>query len=339
MIENKTNSKTPLYNKSDWVIIITYFSIALIVGMADISKLGWKVHLLEQLAFIFYCILPITILLKFVFPLTLYKGKYLLFFLYSVVVLTFIGYFEVLTFKLINGYNWNVSGIKFFYYAILSQTENIGLLLSILVIKRLFEAKLNISNLEKEKKSSELRMLNSQIDPHFLFNNLNTVDNLIDNDPEEAKKYLNQLSKLYRYLISTKDEELVVLKDEIDFSQNYIYLIKKRFGDAFVFSLDFESNTIERNYVPPGAVQGLLENAVKHNRGTPDNPVIIKVEISGDEIIVSNNIISRVNPIDSTGSGLDNINNRYLIIYNKPIQISKGKDFVVKLPNIRVSDN
>lgn len=224
------------------------------------------------------------------------------------------------------------------YQGLVLVTESFTIPGLFLLGKKLYEAQLNFIQLEKEKKESELLRLSSQIDPHFLFNNLNTIDSLIDTNPVAAKTYLNKLAQLYRYLISTKDQEVVELEEEIEFAQNYIYLIQSRFGNAF----QFEVNTIGMNkeliFIPPGALQTLLENIVKHNQPRPNQPVKSSISLKENTIEVRNNLSIKTENVDSTGTGLANLKARYKLLVDKEINITTNDYFTVALPLIKQVD-
>jgi len=212
-----------------------------------------------------------------------------------------------------------------------SSIENSGILLGVFLGKKFYDAQVDLQKREKEKRDNELRLLKSQIDPHFLFNNLNTVDALIDSDPTRAKAYLHKLSKLYRYLIATKDDEVVALEDELDFAENYIYLLEQRYGDAYQFEINNPSNQSDA-MIPPGALQTIFENVIKHNEGSSSKAIQTKIDIASDVITIRNNVQTKTNPIDSTGTGLKNLTARYKLLTDKPIKITKGSDYEIVIP-------
>ena len=201
--------------------------------------------------------------------------------------------------------------------------------------KKLYEAQVQFLQMEKEKKESELRFLKSQIDPHFLFNNLNTVDSLIDSDPSKAKVYLNKLSTLYRYLISTKDDEVVPLEDELAFAENYQFLIETRYGKAYQFEIKNEATNSDSFLIPPGALQTLLENIVKHNKAAHESPVISTIQINDDSIEVSNDLNLKTEKVDSHGVGMNNLKARYKLLTDKAVEVVKSDKFTVRLPVIK----
>lgn len=219
-------------------------------------------------------------------------------------------------------------------WGISTSTQNAGILVGILLGKKFYEAQLTLQKSEKEKKESELRLLKSQVDPHFLFNNLNTIDSLIDSNPTVAKKYLNKLSQLYRYLIRTKDDEVVPLEEELEFAKNYIYLLEQRFGSAYAFEIK-KNCGIDNLLIPPGALQTLLENVVKHNLASAEEPISTQIEISEKNIQVSNNVKLKKTVKDSYGVGLNNLKTRYRLLSEKEIEVDKGSSFSITLPTLK----
>jgi len=191
-----------------------------------------------------------------------------------------------------------------------------------------------IEKLKTEKLTMELNLLKSQINPHFLFNNLNTLDDLIDRDTAMAKAYLHRLSKIYRYSITNLENDVVTLQEEWDYIDDYIYLIEERFGKVYEFSKECILKHSDQYLIPPASLQMLVENVVKHNHGSIDNP--LKVTIKADESGIS--VIHKKRPkksgIKSLGTGLKNLVNRYQLLVTKEIEILDSDSFSVKLPLI-----
>lgn len=196
---------------------------------------------------------------------------------------------------------------------------------------------LMMERLDKEKIFAELAVLKSQIDPHFMFNSLNTLSNLIDTDPPKARKFNDNLAKVYRYILRNKDRNLVNLQDEIEFVENYFYLQKLRFAEGVHLSIDLRENR-EGFKIPPISLQTLVENAIKHNSFSADAPLTMEVKIDEDELVVSNNIQEKAYPLISSGIGLQNLNSRYFLLTRRTIQIFQGREFfLVRLPLIKTS--
>ena len=221
------------------------------------------------------------------------------------------------------------------FWSISETAENAGILIGILLAKKYYDAQVHLEKRKKEKKENELRLLRSQIDPHFLFNNLNTLDALIDKDPNLAKSYLNELSHLYRYLIRTKDDDVVLLKDELAFAKNYIFLIEKRFGNLFKFQIEGIEN-LKEQYIPPGALQVVIENVVKHNKGIVGKPLTTFLRIDKESVSISNEIRKKFETEESLGTGLKNLKARYSHLTEKKIKIEKSFNFKITLPTLAI---
>ena len=180
---------------------------------------------------------------------------------------------------------------------------------------------------------SELDNLRNQINPHFLFNSLNTVMNIIPKDPERAMAYLNKLSKFYRYSVGKHEESLVSLEAEIENAKLYSDLLHERFGDNI--NIDFRNGYAPNTKVVPLSLQLLIENAVKHNIVSKKNPLKVDVFISDDKkyIHVKNNLQKRIQEVSSTRVGLDNITKRFAYLTDDNVKIEQSNEhFEVAIP-------
>lgn len=175
--------------------------------------------------------------------------------------------------------------------------------------------------------------LKRQVNPHFLFNSLNVLDCLVcENRMEQASTYIHKLAGVYRYMIKSEEEEVVPLREELVFVGMYIDLIKVRFPEGFDAIIDVPEKDKSR-MVLPCSLQLLIENATKHNAVSAENPLIIKVSASGDNVTVCNNIIPKVTKSPSTGLGQKYIRQRYLDLSGKSISIEQTSDsYCVTLP-------
>ena len=180
---------------------------------------------------------------------------------------------------------------------------------------------------------AELQLIKSQVNPHFLFNNLNVLSALIMKDNQEANKFIEEFSKVYRYILSNHEKEVVELKTELEFIQPYIFLLQKRFADALVININIHES-YEAYYIIPASLQMLIENAIKHNVVSRNKPLMIEVHSNGNNtIVVSNNLQAKQTMEVSTGIGLQNIIKRYKLVSNKEVKIHAGvNDFTVTLP-------
>ena len=183
------------------------------------------------------------------------------------------------------------------------------------------------------KTHAELVALKNQIDPHFLFNSLNTLSYLISSDPTNARLYNDTLAKVYRYILINREKNLVSAADEIEFLSNFFYLLKIRFDNAVNMVIEIKSLSAEELFLPPISLQILLENAIKHNELSCANPFTINVTVSSGYVVIKNRIIQKAYIPASTGTGLHNLDNRYKLLTGKNIIVYKNNEhFTVKLP-------
>jgi sensor histidine kinase YesM len=193
-----------------------------------------------------------------------------------------------------------------------------------------------VEQLNIAKAQAELEALKNQIDPHFIFNSLNTLSFLITRDPQSARLYNDTLAKVYRYILSNKEKDLVLLKEEIEFISNYFYLLKIRFAEAISMVIEITDLSAEDFLIPPISVQALVENAIKHNEFNDRSPLTINISISSAYTIVRNIVNPKNYAAPTSGIGLTNLDNRYKLITKRNIIIENNfKTFTVKLPIIK----
>ena len=180
--------------------------------------------------------------------------------------------------------------------------------------------------------NAQFESLKNQLDPHFLFNSLNVLSSLIDENPNQAQKFTASMSKIYRYVLEQKDKELVTVEDEMEFAKTYCDLLKTRFEDSVDFIFDVNKEDY-RKYVVPLSLQLLLENCIKHNFATSSKPLVIRIFSEHDVLCIENNLQVREQIKESSGIGLANIVQRYSLLTKKNVFIEKSEDyFKVKLP-------
>lgn len=327
-------------NKSDWIILVIIFGLTFILNCVDYYRSNNVLveYVIDLPTSIFFSIFLILAFLKLVPKFLIENKRYLSFFIISVLLLTAVGTLD----KIIGRYTAGktLEGISnFFVYmqsGLYNATDMIGFPLGVLLLKKFYEGQTQYLEIEKQQKENELKLLRSQIDPHFLFNNLNTLDSLIDSDSEKAKEYINRLSLIYRYLIQTKDAEVMELSKEIQFAENYIFLIETRFGNDYKFTIEKETNLTDK-FIPTGALQALLENVVKHNKAK-NKSVQTTITIKKGWLTVNNT--KSVNPNnESLGTGLQNLQTRYELLSDKKVDIKNANSrFVVSIPIINLSE-
>lgn len=212
-------------------------------------------------------------------------------------------------------------------------------MLMLLIISRtvLLNNKTKIDAIEKEQLKqqtlqNELSALKNQVNPHFLFNSLNSLTLLVREDQKTAEKFIKKLSFLYRYILQSKDQNLVALKEELKFLNSYIFLIKERYRENFHVNISIDEGLLQKE-TPTLALQILVENSVKHNEISAKKPLTVDIYNDDNFLIVKNKIQKRTGSIESTNTGLSNLNNRFQLSLNKSIIIEKSQDyFIVKLP-------
>ncbi|GAB3943303.1 hypothetical protein GCM10028805_09330 [Spirosoma harenae] len=199
--------------------------------------------------------------------------------------------------------------------------------------REFLEADLALQRMQQEKTEMQMRALQSQINPHFLFNGLNTLSSLIDESPAQAGEFVDELSRVYRYLLRSNENELTTLGIELRFIQSYFHLLKTRFGNSV--SLDVAIHeTYEEALLPPLTLQLLVENAVKHNVILHQTPLRIRIRTTeNQQLIVENSLQRKTIRVDSNGVGLSNIAVKYRLL-NQPDLIIEENDgwFQVTLP-------
>lgn len=191
--------------------------------------------------------------------------------------------------------------------------------------------------LERENIKSQLEGLKNQVNPHFLFNSLNTLTYLIPEDEDRAVAFVQQLSKVYRYILEIRDEKLIPLSEELKFLDAYIYLLKERFGNNIHVEVKVPDSALNHKVVPL-SLQLLLENAIKHNIISNLKPLMIEVFVEKGKLIVRNNLQKKNQVMNSTKAGLQNIKNRYSFFSNKKVEVLNTSEyFIVMLPLLRMA--
>jgi hypothetical protein len=202
--------------------------------------------------------------------------------------------------------------------------------------KQYKKAIIDQERIQTEHVNTQLISLRNQVNPHFLFNSLNTLMSLIPSEASHAHQYLNKLSSFYRYTVSEREELLVPLSKEIDIVQLYADLIKERFGAGLELDIDLDSEMHE--FTLPMTLQLLVENAVKHNIVSKDNPLKVIIYKEAGYIHVENNMQARITETESTGMGLKNIRERFAFVSKEPVHIhSQHGMFKVSIPLINKS--
>ena len=221
-------------------------------------------------------------------------------------------------------------------------SEMVGSFMSIFLIWAIYEGmtfytKLQKSvreteQLQRENIQSQLEGLKNQVNPHFLFNSLNTLIYLIPEDPDKAVNFVQKLSKVYRYILEIRDKKIISIGEELEFLNAYVFLLKERFGENININIDIPKEYAHRKIVPL-SLQILFENSIKHNIISTHKPLMIDVFIEKEKLIVKNNLQKKNHVSSSTRVGLQNIKNRYQFFTDKEVDvIVTASSFLVALP-------
>jgi two-component system LytT family sensor kinase len=189
--------------------------------------------------------------------------------------------------------------------------------------------------LKRENIIAQYETLKNQVNPHFLFNSLNTISTLVTKNPGVAEKFIKQLSEVYRYVLEFKDKEVVDINTELKFIDSYLYLQKIRFGENLEIKNRIKSKDF---YIAPLTVQILIENAIKHNVISDGRPLTIELYTKESYIVIENNLQKKKIIESREEIGLNNIKSRYEVLSDKPVIVSETDNkFIVKVPLIYIS--
>lgn len=193
---------------------------------------------------------------------------------------------------------------------------------------------LETEKLKRVHMHSQLLGLKSQMNPHFLFNSLNTLSSLINEDPDKAEDFLDHMSKVYRYLLRNNEEQLVLIETELAFIRSYFYLLRARYSEGLMIRIDVPHD-VKQMMVPPLTLQMLIEHTMALNSLSRSNPLNISIYVENEMLVVQHNLQPKMNPTDNCCEVLDNISNKFKLICQKDIQIEKhGNQRFVYLPLI-----
>ncbi len=198
---------------------------------------------------------------------------------------------------------------------------------------RWHEYQVKTERLMRENIQARYGVLMNQVEPHFFFNSLSVLSNLVYKDPDLSAEYITRLAKCYRYILDKKFENLISVEAELEFLESYIFLMQVRHQDHIVFDIDITETVKQQGLIPPATLQMLVENAIKHNRFSSLQPLHIRIH-DGDGLLQVSNTLCRRNLMKpSTGIGLANIRKRYELSSGTQIGIQETEDrFIVKLP-------
>ncbi len=193
---------------------------------------------------------------------------------------------------------------------------------------------LRVERLERLRAQSELGALKSQIDPHFLFNSLNTLGHLVTHDAERGREFCDLLAEVYRYVLASRQRDLVPLAEELDFVRQYHRLLALRFGGAIRLEVDpVPADLLRESRLPPLALQTLVENAVKHNQAGDDRPLVVRLRWAAEAVEVCNPLQRRSSLRRGEGLGLQNLDERCRLLLGRALEVTEAEgEFRVRVP-------
>ena len=210
-----------------------------------------------------------------------------------------------------------VAGVGIIYFIIKQREKNLR----------------NIVLLKHQRVMFEYEHLKSQVNPHFLFNSLNTLTNLIARDQEKAIEYTENLSSLYHTILAHHDNDLVLLQEEVAILENYFSIQKGRFGEALQLKMNIPAEIMRTKKVVPLALQILIENVIKHNVISGSEPLVVCITANENEIVIKNVVSPKISREEGGGLGLLNIKRRYELLTKRPVSYGlQGNQFIVTLP-------
>jgi len=350
-IQNRVTGKKPELRVNDVgfrLVLIPFFGIAipLITGMINGQNFSnWQV----KLSFLY------TIMIAMI----IWEGnRYLFFSLRSyfdwinkpvqkiaVLILSIIFYSVPVSVLLLVGWYKIFSGLPANWNIITEAT--LIILVAVIFITHVYETvflvkeseseMIRSEQLERAKAEAELEALKNQIDPHFIFNSLNTLSHLIEERPVKAKQFNDNLADVYRYILQNKARGLVLLREELEFLKSYFLLLQIRFEKAVQLHISIEEGDLDQFLIPPISLQILAENAIKHNEFSEAVPLMLQIEMINEELVVHNRVRKKTLRKASSKIGLQNLKERYKLTTNREIIIKEEeKEFTVSLPVLKI---
>jgi hypothetical protein len=199
-------------------------------------------------------------------------------------------------------------------------------------LKRQQQQQLELMQAQQHNQQYKLQLLQQQLDPHFLFNNLNVLSVLIHKSPDQAEQFLDHFADIYRYQLQQGSKMLVSLADELTFAQQYMALLAQRFPASFQLQITIEPKQQANHQLVPCCLQLLLENAVKHNSASAEQPLLIQIELQQNQLVIRHPMRPKAFAQPGTGTGLTNLAERCLAIIGQPLDLIQNDEFIVKVP-------
>jgi two-component system LytT family sensor kinase len=346
----------PLKGRGLLFNLIFSLTIAGIITSIDVFLKNYEVAFVEMifeflvnsfLVFIGLVVLgyPIIILLKYVNSRFPWSTAWLKRTLIDVLLILLIAIVSAFIFSLIAKGNqglsadWSAGFAKFFTFSFIACMTFI-LLVEAIVFFNERQMYLNKSEqLLRENLQTKFEVLKNQVNPHFLFNNLNVLSSLVYQDPKVADRFIIEFSKIYRYILDMQAKAMVSLESELNFLDSYTYLLKQRFKDGITVKKEISSSLLQKK-IPPLTLQLLMENVVKHNIISMEQPLTVYLKEEDDRLIFKNKITLRNQSEKLSGLGLNNIQERYELVSSRSVTIQKEDGFFkVSLPLLDMEED
>ncbi|MGI4737614.1 MAG: sensor histidine kinase [Janthinobacterium lividum] len=324
-------------HRSDYLLTAAYWGLALLVILPSyVLQFGWSRAVGAMLYNMVLDTGAVFLLAFWLLPRFTQRGRLASTFLLAVAGLLLSGVLYQVGYAVLLGWH-NIWTFPYLIRGVISHGQSYGVLGALFIGKRYFEGQRDLLLAQKAQTESELKSLRAQVDPHFLFNNLNILYALIQQNQVEASHFLSCFSSLYRYLIRHKDADLVPLDDELRFADEYIYLLGHRFGAAYQFEKTVVPDPADLAglFVVPGTLQVLLENVVKHNRGDEDDPLRVTLAVGPDALTVRHRRAPKRTAVESMGTGLSNLRERYRLLAGREPEVQADEFFAVTVPVLR----
>lgn len=343
-----------MFNNKYRYIFILLLSL-LTFGITELCKVYYYFRIDVSWYFALFTILGITFLLwegsriissfvnKLYNPIE-NKIRYLAFYFITgnIINLLSVGLMIFIVGHLIYDYNWDLLQNPFKLNLIYGFLINLlfHLINAIFIFFNEYKRQwIQAEELKRISEQAQMQIIKSQINPHFLFNNLNVLSGMVIKDNPDANKFIESFSQVYRYILNNHEKEVVELNKELEFIKPYLYLLNKRFEEGLQITIHIPDR-YNNYYIVPASLQMLIENAIKHNVASRSKPLFIDIHANGNEtLIVKNNLQLRNVIRESTKIGLENIYKRYEMICGQNVVINKTeKSFEVILPLLKISN-
>ncbi len=227
-----------------------------------------------------------------------------------------------------------------FWYSTFVSFTCIGLYESGYYYSRFSKSELEKEELRRSNLLSQFESLKTQVNPHFLFNSLNSLSALISRDPPKAEQFVEEMSNVYRYLLRSSEQELITIREEMDYLQSFLHLLRTRFGEALQADINILPDHLD-DLIPPLTVQILVENAIKYNELSRENPLEVMIfSTTSDRLHIVNNLQRKHREVSSGKVGLSNIIGKYRLLKQADVEVhDTGEEFMVMLPLIKTREN